>query len=82
MCRNEAEPSLEALHRDIIVRLAAATGNLRMLEVGAPFAADLIGLAQTQVEAALSSARRAEEMRAKAIGVLATHHRRGGVRRR
>jgi hypothetical protein len=56
--------SLRQLHRDIIVRLATAIGNLRMVAAGAPFVGELIRLAETEVEAALDSARQAEQVRA------------------
>ena len=55
--------SLEQLHRQIIIRLAAALGNLRMLAIGAPFATELIRLAVDEVEVALEAAREAESVR-------------------
>jgi hypothetical protein len=57
-------PSLEQLHRECMLRLAAATGNLRMLAIGAPFASDLIDLAEDDVRAALDATRQAEQLRA------------------
>lgn len=62
--------SLRELHRDIIVRLATAVGNLRMVAVGAPFVGELIRLAETEVEAALDSARQAEQVRAELERIL------------
>lgn len=56
--------SLKELHRDIIVRLAAAIGNLRMVALGAPFAAELTDAAESDLQAALAAAREAETMRA------------------
>jgi hypothetical protein len=63
--------SLRELHRDIIVRLATAVGHLRMVAVGAPFAGELIRLAETEVDAALDSARQAEQVRAELERILA-----------
>jgi hypothetical protein len=63
-------PSLKELHRDIIVRLAAALGNLRLLAIGAPFASELIKLAESEVEAALEMAQEAEAIRAEITGAL------------
>jgi hypothetical protein len=55
--------SLESLHREIILRLGTAIGNLRLIAVGAPFAAELVKLAEQEVEAALAAAREAEAAR-------------------
>jgi hypothetical protein len=55
--------SLEHLHRQITIRLASALGNLRMLEIGAPFASELVALATDEVQLALEAARTAEEVR-------------------
>lgn len=55
--------SLERLHRQIIIRLASALGNLRMIAIGAPFAAELVTLATDEVEVALEAARAAETAR-------------------
>jgi hypothetical protein len=67
---NGAGRSLKELHRDIIVRLAAALGNLRLLAIGAPFASELVKLAENEVEAALLSAQDAEALRAEICGAL------------
>lgn len=56
-------PSLEQLHRECMLRLAAATGNLRMIAIGAPFAHELIELAESDLHSALDSVRKAEELR-------------------
>jgi hypothetical protein len=55
--------SLEHLHRQITIRLASALSNLRMLEIGAPFANELVTLAADEVEVALDAARSAETVR-------------------
>jgi hypothetical protein len=55
--------SLEQLHRDCIVRLAEALGKLRMLAIGAPFADELVELAEDDVKAALHAVRAAEALR-------------------
>jgi hypothetical protein len=70
MHQDTTEQSLQHLHRNIILRLAAALGNLRLLAVGAPFAAELASLAEQEVSAALTSARLAEQLRTKTAGHL------------
>ena len=59
----ETNRSLAHLHRQITIRLASALGNLRMLEIGAPFTTELVALAADEVEVALETARAAEVVR-------------------
>jgi hypothetical protein len=63
-------PSLEQLHRKCIVRLAAASGNLQMLAIGAPFASELVELTENDVRSALEAARQAEQLRMQIIWSL------------
>jgi hypothetical protein len=55
--------TLDQLLRETLIHLAAATGHLRMLAIGAPFAHDLIHLAEDELRAALDAARAAELLR-------------------
>jgi hypothetical protein len=66
------EPTLEQLLHHTIVHLASATGNLRLLAIGAPFAAELIQLAEDEVRAALDAVRDAEVIRGTIAGQLGT----------
>ena len=69
------DKSLELEHRQIIIRLASALGNLRMLAIGAPFAAELVQLASDEVEVALQAAREAETIRLELARSLGTNRR-------
>lgn len=66
----ECEASLESLHREIILRLGCAIGNLRLIAVGAPFATDLVRLAEQDIDAALTAARDAEDVRVRLLRVI------------
>jgi hypothetical protein len=66
--------TLEDLHRDVMVRLAAATGNLRMLAIGAPFAHELVQYAEEEVRAALDAARAAELLRSELSDKISGRH--------
>jgi len=68
----DCESSLESLHREIILRLGCAIGNLRLIAVGAPFAADLVRLAEQDIDAALTAARSAEDVRTHLLHVVAS----------
>ena len=65
--------SLQQLHRDVIVRLASATGNLRMLTIGAPFVSELVQLARRRCAGTLDAAREAEDVRASISYKLSGH---------
>jgi hypothetical protein len=65
--------SLQGLHRGIIFHLGSALGNLRLIAIGAPFASELVKLAEREVEAALDLAREAEQMRAALSTALGEH---------
>jgi hypothetical protein len=67
---DSSNKSLEELHQELIVRLASALGNLRLLAIGAPFACELIRLAEHDVEAALTATRSAESVRYELSGLL------------
>lgn len=64
--------SLEQSHRACMLRLAGATGNLKMLAIGAPFASELIQLAENDVRAALAAARDAEQIRVEVARLLSS----------
>ena len=67
--------SLEHQHRQITMRLASALGNLHMLQIGAPFASELVALATDEVEVALDAARAAEAIRSELARSLGSDRR-------
>jgi hypothetical protein len=56
--------TLQQHHKTLLLRLASGLGGLRMLAVGAPFAAELVELAEADIRVALEAARKAETLRA------------------